>query len=89
MTALWAREPELAAGWNAATAPTGLQGALVGASGRIEEEFDHALEEIFDRGLPLEEALARAEDRSNRVLAEYNADVAGYIRCHYAESGCG
>jgi sn-glycerol 3-phosphate transport system substrate-binding protein len=88
--ALWAREPELAAGWSAATnaGPEWLQGTLVGASRKIEEEFDRALEDFFDRGRPLDEALDQAEGRANRVLTDYNADVAGYVRCHYAGSGC-
>ncbi len=80
VVSLWARQPELSAGWTAITDDAGLAPPFVGPQARLGQELGPALDDVFGHRATPEEALARAAAKADRHLADYADDPGGYVR---------
>ncbi|MGI8808373.1 MAG: hypothetical protein ACR2KK_11110 [Acidimicrobiales bacterium] len=80
VTALWARQPELSAGWAALTGGSGVAPPFVGPQARLGHELGQALDNVFAHRASPEEALSRAVAKADRHLADYAADPSTHVR---------
>lgn len=85
---LWSEQPLLAAGWAPLSGPSWGVTALIGPAAELGEEMSQAIRDAIGGQIAVEAALARATERSDRILAEYNANPTAYIDCHLAKRGC-
>ena len=80
VVSLWARQPELAAGWAALTSESWSAPPFIGPQGRLRWDLAAALQDVLTGRASPEDALARAAAEANQHLADYDKDPSDYIR---------